>query len=93
MFEKKDDGWPRYRVELPIVTLPAVETFVEKYNIPQVQLTVGYLDYSREIGKDDLRTWMQNGDISSLSPELELWMDDKLEFEKVDVLCYEWYYE
>ena len=93
MYEKRDDRYPRYRVELPIVSLPAVEAFAKRYNIPQVELTVGYMDFLREISKDDLRTWIQDGYISKLAPELKSWLDGEIEFEVVDVLCYEWYYE
>lgn len=93
MFEKRDDSCPRCRVELPIVSLPAVEAFAERYNIPQVELTVGYMDFLREISKDDVRTWMQDGYISKLEPELKLWLDGEIEYEVVDVLCYEWYYD
>ena len=85
--------YPRYRVELPIVSLPTVEAFAQRYNIPQVELTVGYMDFLREISKDDLRIWIQDGYISKLEPALKSWLDGDEEFEVVDVLCYEWYYE
>ena len=45
MYEKRGDKEPRYRVELPIVSLPLVEAFAKRYNIPQVELTVGYMDF------------------------------------------------
>ena len=93
MYEKRGDSSPHYRVELPIVSPPAVEAFAKRYNIPQVELTVGYMDSLREISKDDLRTWIQDGYISNLDPELKSWLDGEEEFEVVDVLCYEWYYE
>lgn len=93
MYEKRGDKEPRHRVELPIVSLPLVEAFAKRYNIPQVEITVGYLDFSREISKDDLKTWMQAGYISELTPALKAWLYDEEEFEVVDVLCYEWYYE
>lgn len=93
MYEKRGDRYPRYRVELPIVSLPAVEAFAKRYNIPQVELTVGYIDFLREISKDDLRTWIQDGYILRLEPALKFWLDGDDDFEVVDVLCYEWYYE
>ena len=93
MFEKRADSCPRCRVELPIVSLPAVEAFAKRYNIPQVELTVGYMDFLREISKDDVRTWMRDGYISKLEPELKSWLDGDAEYEVVDVLCYEWYYD
>ena len=93
MFERRGDSTPRYRIELPIVSLHAVEAFAKRYNIPQVELTVGYIDFLREISKDDLSTWIQDGYISKLEPELKSWLDGDEEFEVVDVLCYEWYYE
>ena len=93
MFERRGDSTPRYRMELPIVSLPAVEAFAKRYNIPQVELTVGYMDFLREISKEDLRTWIKDGYISKLKPELESWLDGEKEFEVVDILCYEWYYE
>lgn len=74
-YEKRGDRYPRYRVELTIISLPAVETFAKRYNIPQVELTVGYMDFLREISKDDLRTWIQDGYISKLEPALKLWLD------------------
>lgn len=89
MYEKRGDKYPRYRVELPIVSLPAVETFAKRYN----KLNVGYMDFLREISKDDLRNWIQDGYISNLDTELKSWLDGDKEFEVVDVLCYEWYYE
>ena len=93
MYEKRGNTYPAHRVELPIVSLPMVSAFAKRYNIPQVQLTAGYMDFSREISKDDLRTWIQDGYISKLEPELKSWLDGDEDFEVVDVLCYEWYYE
>ena len=93
MYEKRGERYPRYRVELPIVSLPAVEAFAKRYNIPQVELTVGYIDFLREISKEDLSTWIQDSYISKLEPELKSWLDADEEFEVVDVLSYEWYYE
>lgn len=90
MYEQRGDSSPRYRVELPIVSLPAVEAFAKRYNIPQVELTAGYMDFSREISKEDLRIWLQDGYISKLEPELQSWLNGDEEFEVVDVLCYEW---
>ena len=80
-------------MELPIVSLPAVEAFAKRYNIPQIELTVGYIDFLREISIDDLKTWIQDGYISKLEPELKSWLDGDEEFAVVDVLCYGWYYE
>jgi hypothetical protein len=54
---------------------------------------VGYLDFLREISKDDLRTLIEDGYIPNLQPELKSWLDGDKEFEVVDILCYEWYYE
>ena len=51
------------------------------------------MDFLREISKDDLRTWIQDGYISKLEPALKSWLDGDEDFEVVDVLCYEWYYE
>lgn len=93
MYEKRGDSYPRCRVELPIVSLPAVIDFAKQYNIPQVARTPGYMDFLREISKDDLRTWIQEGYISELEPELKSWLDGEKDFEVVDILCYEWYYE
>lgn len=89
MYKKRGDKYPLYRVELPIVSLPIVEAFAKRYNIPQVQLTECYIDYSREITKDDLKTWIQDGYIFMLEPELKSWLDGEEDFEVVDVLCYE----
>lgn len=50
------------------------------------------MDFLREISKDDLRIWLQDGYISQLRPELKAWLDGETDFEVVDVLCYEWYY-
>ena len=90
MYEKRGDRSPRYRVELQIVSLPVVEAFAKRYDIPQTELTVGYMDFWREINKEDVITWMQDGYISNLEPELKEWLDGDKEFEVVDVLCYEW---
>lgn len=90
MYEKRGDRSPRYRVELPIVSLPVVEAFAKRYDIPQTELTVGYMDFWREINKEDVTTWIQDGYISNLEPELKEWLDGDKEFEVVDVLCYEW---
>lgn len=51
------------------------------------------MDFLREISKDDLSTWIQDGYILRLEPALKSWLDGDEEFEVVDVLCYEWYYE
>ena len=93
MYERRGDRYPRHRVELPVVSLPVVKAFAKQYNIPQVELTVGYLDFLREISKDDLRTWIEDGYIPNLQPELKSWLDGDEDFEVVDILCYEWYYE
>lgn len=93
MYERRGDRYPRHRVELPIVSLPVVKAFAKQYNIPQVELTVGYLDFLREISKDDLRTLIEDGCIPNLQPELKSWLDGDEDFEVVDILCYEWYYE
>ena len=90
MYEKRGDRYPRYRVELPIVSLPVVEAFAKRYDIPQTELTVGYMDFWREINKEDVTTWIQDGYICNLEPELKEWLDGDKEFEVVDVLCYEW---
>ena len=93
MYEKRGNKYPAHRVELPIVSLPMVSAFAKRYNIPQVQLTAGYMDFSREISKDDLRTLIEDGCIPNLQPELKSWLDGDEDFEVVDILCYEWYYE
>ena len=49
------------------------------------------MDFSREISKDDLTTWIRDGYIFDLDPMLETWLNGDIEFEVVDVLCYEWY--
>ena len=56
-----------------------------------MSLTDGYLDYMREISKEDVKIWVQNGEINKLYTLLEEWLEDKQEFEYVDILCYEWY--
>lgn len=91
MYEKRGNKYPAHRVELPIVSLPMVSAFAKRYNIPQLQLTAGYMDFSREISKDDLTTWIRDGYIFDLDPVLETWLNGDIEFEVVDVLCYEWY--
>lgn len=58
-----------------------------------MSLTDGYLDYMREISKEDVKIWVQNGEINKLYTLLEEWLEVKQEFEYVDILCYEWYYE
>ena len=93
MYEKKGDERPKHRIELPIFSLPAVEKFAGKYNIPQVPLVPGYVDFTREITKDDVRLWISDGAISANYPELQLWLEGKTEYGYVDILCYEWYYE
>ena len=67
--------------------------FAKRYDIPQTELTVEYMDFWREINKEDVTTWIQDGYISNLEPELKEWLDGDKEFEVVDILCYEWYYE
>ena len=89
----RDDHYPIHRIELPIISLPIVERFANKYNILIDYSTPRYLDYCREISTEDVQLWQRDGYIHTLPPELENWLVGKDLFEKVDILCYEWYYE
>ena len=51
------------------------------------------IEDERESEYKQLRTWIQEGYISELEPELKSWLDGEKDFEVVDILCYEWYYE
>ena len=51
-----------------------------------MSLTDGYLDYMREISKEDVKILVQNGEINKLYTLLEEWLEDKQKFEYVDIL-------